>query len=49
MCASTCCYARFSQRNKHLVEFISALLLMAICVIVIWLSFSYVHAVLEQR
>jgi TRAP-type mannitol/chloroaromatic compound transport system permease small subunit len=35
-------YARFSDRNKNLVEFISALLLAAICLIVIWLSYRYV-------
>jgi TRAP-type mannitol/chloroaromatic compound transport system permease small subunit len=35
-------FARFSERNKLLVEFISALLLMAICLIVIWLSYNYV-------
>ncbi len=35
-------FARFSERNKNLVEFISSLLLMAICLIVIWLSWRYV-------
>jgi TRAP-type mannitol/chloroaromatic compound transport system permease small subunit len=35
-------FARFSERNKNLVEFISALLLMAICLIVVWLSWRYV-------
>jgi TRAP-type mannitol/chloroaromatic compound transport system permease small subunit len=35
-------FASFSDRNKNLVEFISSLLLMAICLIVIWLSFGYV-------
>ena len=35
-------FARFSARNKNLVELISALILMAICVVVIWLSYNYV-------
>ncbi len=35
-------FAGFTQRNKDLVEFISALILMAISVIIIWLSLSYV-------
>ena len=35
-------FAGFSQRTKDFIEFISALLLMAICLIVIWLSISYV-------
>ena len=42
MCASTCCLRLFAERNKHLVELISALIAMAISLIVIWLSFSYV-------
>ena len=35
-------FASFSDRGKNFVELISALLLMAICLIVIWLSYSYV-------
>lgn len=35
-------YASFSERNKLIVQIISALLAMAISVIVIWLSFAYV-------
>ena len=35
-------YASFSQRTKHLVEVITALIAMAISVIVIDLSISYV-------
>jgi TRAP-type mannitol/chloroaromatic compound transport system permease small subunit len=35
-------FAGFTQRNKDLVEFISALILMVISVIIIWLSLSYV-------
>ena len=35
-------FAGFTNRNKNLVELVSALLLMAICLIVIWLSISYV-------
>jgi len=35
-------FAGFSQRTKNFIELISALLLMAICLIVIWLSVSYV-------
>ena len=35
-------FAEFSQRTKDLVEFISSLLLMAISLIVIWLSIGYV-------
>ena len=35
-------YASFSEQNKQLVQMISALLLMAICLIIIWLSSSYV-------
>jgi TRAP-type mannitol/chloroaromatic compound transport system permease small subunit len=33
----------FSERNKHLVEVISACISMAFCVIVIWLSIPYVY------
>jgi TRAP-type mannitol/chloroaromatic compound transport system permease small subunit len=35
-------FAGFSQRAKDFVEFISSLILMAICLIVIWLSIGYV-------
>ena len=35
-------FAGFSRRTKDFVEFISALILMAISLIVIWLSISYV-------
>jgi TRAP-type mannitol/chloroaromatic compound transport system permease small subunit len=35
-------FASFSDRGKNFVELISALLLMAICVVVIWLSYNYV-------
>ena len=35
-------FASFSDRNKLLVEFITALLMMAVCVIVVYLSWSYV-------
>ena len=35
-------FAGFSQRAKDFVELVSALILMAICLIVIWLSFNYV-------
>jgi TRAP-type mannitol/chloroaromatic compound transport system permease small subunit len=35
-------FAGFSTRTKNFIEFISSLLLMAICVIVIWLSIAYV-------
>jgi TRAP-type mannitol/chloroaromatic compound transport system permease small subunit len=35
-------FASFSDRNKNFVEFVSALILMAICLIVMWLSFGYV-------
>jgi TRAP-type mannitol/chloroaromatic compound transport system permease small subunit len=35
-------FASFSQRNKYLVEFVSALLLMAISLIIIKLSYAYV-------
>lgn len=36
-------YARFSDRNKEMVNLVSALLSVAISVIVIWLSLSYVQ------
>ena len=35
-------FASFSDRNKLLVEFITALLMMAVCVIIVYLSWSYV-------
>ena len=35
-------YASFSERNKQLVEIITALISIVVCVIVIWLSWSYV-------
>jgi TRAP-type mannitol/chloroaromatic compound transport system permease small subunit len=35
-------FAGFSQRTKDFIEFISALILMAISLIVIWLSIAYV-------
>ena len=35
-------YASFSQRSKDLVEIATAFLAMVICLIVIWLSISYV-------
>jgi TRAP-type mannitol/chloroaromatic compound transport system permease small subunit len=35
-------YASYSKRNKELVELITALISMTVCVIVIWLSWSYV-------
>jgi TRAP-type mannitol/chloroaromatic compound transport system permease small subunit len=35
-------FASFSERNKQLIEFITALVSMAVCAIVIWLSWSYV-------
>ena len=35
-------FASFSERNKLLVEFITALISMAVCIIVISLSWSYV-------
>jgi len=35
-------FARFSTRSKDFVEFLSSLILMAISLIVIWLSLSYV-------
>ena len=35
-------FAGFSQRAKDFVELVSSLILMAICLIVIWLSFNYV-------
>ena len=33
----------FTPRNKHLVEVISAVICMAFCVIVVWLSVPYVY------
>ena len=41
-------YATFSQQNKELVEIVSALLLMAISLIVIWLS-SVMYAIVVDR
>ena len=35
-------YASFSQRNKELVEIVTALISITVCLIVIWLSWSYV-------
>lgn len=35
-------FASFPQRSKYFVELVSSLLLMAICLIVIWLSIPYV-------
>jgi len=35
-------FASFSERNKQLVEIITALISIAVCAIVIWLSWSYV-------
>jgi len=35
-------FASFSERSKFFVEFISSLLLIAICAIIVWLSWSYV-------
>jgi TRAP-type mannitol/chloroaromatic compound transport system permease small subunit len=35
-------YASFSERSKQLVEIITALISITVCVIVIWLSWSYV-------
>jgi TRAP-type mannitol/chloroaromatic compound transport system permease small subunit len=35
-------FAGFTQRSKNFVEFLSSLILMAISVIVIWLSINYV-------
>jgi TRAP-type mannitol/chloroaromatic compound transport system permease small subunit len=35
-------FARFSARGKIFVELLSSLLLMAICVVVMWLSYNYV-------
>ena len=33
----------FRERNKHFVEVVSALISMAFCLIVIWLSIPYVY------
>lgn len=35
-------FASFSDRNKQLVELITALISIAVCAIIIWLSWSYV-------
>ena len=35
-------FARFSPQTKDFVEFLSSLILMAISLIIIWLSISYV-------
>jgi TRAP-type mannitol/chloroaromatic compound transport system permease small subunit len=35
-------FAGFAQRSKYFVEFLSSLILMAISVIIIWLSINYV-------
>jgi TRAP-type mannitol/chloroaromatic compound transport system permease small subunit len=35
-------FASFSERRKLFIEFFSSLLLIAICAIIIWLSWSYV-------
>jgi TRAP-type mannitol/chloroaromatic compound transport system permease small subunit len=35
-------YASYSERNKQFVEILTALISMTVCVIVIWLSWSYV-------
>ena len=35
-------FASFSRRTKHFVELVSSLLLIAICAIIVWLSWSYV-------
>jgi TRAP-type mannitol/chloroaromatic compound transport system permease small subunit len=35
-------FAGFTQRSKYFVEFVSSLILMAISVIIIWLSINYV-------
>ena len=35
-------YASFSERNKQLVQVITALISIAVCLIIIWLSWSYV-------
>jgi TRAP-type mannitol/chloroaromatic compound transport system permease small subunit len=35
-------FAGFTQRSKYFVEFLSSLILMAISVIIIWLSINYV-------
>ncbi len=36
-------FANFSQRGKNFVEFLSSLILMAISLVVIWLSLPYVY------
>lgn len=35
-------YASFTDRSKEFVEIVTALISMAVCVIIIWLSWSYV-------
>jgi TRAP-type mannitol/chloroaromatic compound transport system permease small subunit len=35
-------YASFSERNKQLVQIVTALISIAVCAIVVWLSWSYV-------
>jgi TRAP-type mannitol/chloroaromatic compound transport system permease small subunit len=35
-------YASFSERNKQLVQIVTALIAMAVCAVVVWLSWSYV-------
>src|SRR5215212_8641548 len=35
-------YASFSERNKQLVQIVTALISIAVCLIIIWLSASYV-------
>ena len=36
-------FANFSQRGKNFVEFLSSLILMAISLVIIWLSLPYVY------
>jgi len=36
-------YARFSARNQHIVDMVSALLTIAVAVLVIWFSLKYVQ------
>ena len=49
MCASTSCSSISAERNKHLVDVITALLGMIFCVLVIWLVDPLCLAVLEHR
>ena len=42
MCASTCCSSISAQRNKHLVDVVTALLGMMFAALVIWLAAPYV-------